>query len=121
MNKKGDLTKSNDIAQLAWANIPRKIINTQQVQVNSYIVDTLLRVKDNNKALKLAEVGLDYLDQRFAYLESIGKGLSGFDVNELQLAVDTLDRYKYIASLHGNTNLITRINNLEARYVNKYE
>ena len=121
LNKKGDLTKSNDIAQLAWANIPRKIINTQQVQVNSYIVDTLLRVKDNNKALKLAEVGLDYLDQRFAYLESIGKGLSGFDVNELQLAVDTLDRYKYIASLHGNTNLITRINNLEARYVNKYE
>lgn len=121
LSKRGDLQKAKDIATLAIANMPSKIINTQHVFNNSYVVDTLLKVKEEDKALKLANKGLDYLDQQFAYLESVGNRLEGFDVRELQLAVDTLDRYKAISEVNNNQVLIARINSLKVKYTDKYK
>lgn len=120
LNRRGDSQQSKKIVDIALANMPKKIMNTQQVQINSFVVDTLFRGKEVDKALKLANLNLDYLDQQFAYLEAVGSRLSGFDVNELHLAVDTLERYKAIADISKDKQLIARVGALENRYTNRY-
>lgn len=121
LNKRGEWKKASDIAHLALAKMPKKIVNTQQVYTNAYIVDTLLKVEEQDKAMQLANVGLDYLEQHLAYLNAIGGKLTGFDIRELQLAVDTLDRYKEISNANKNAILISRVNTLVDKYVSKYK
>lgn len=113
LNKQGDLVRAKDIADLAIANMPKKIINTQQVYANSYIVDTLLRVKDEKRALVLANRDLKFLDQHFNYLKENGNRLSGFDIREVHLVVDTLDRYKIIAESSQNKELMAGVSKLD--------
>jgi len=121
LTRAGDLAKASKIAYTALDNMPSKIISTQQVYTNAYVVDTLLRVKDDRKALYLANTGLDYLGQHLAYLDAAGDRLSGFDIRDLRLAVDTLDRYKAIASTNQNKELLARVNLMEEKYTRKYK
>jgi len=120
LGKKENIEQVRDVVQLVVKNMPSRIITTDQVQFNSYVVDTLFKVKEEEKAIQLADAGLDYLTQQFEYLKNVESQLSGFDVRELKLVADTLERYKRIASINKNDNLLKRVHALEGEFINQY-
>ncbi len=121
LNRKGKFTQAKHIADIAMNNMPQKIVNTQQAFINTFVVDTLLNIEEGDKerGIMLANTNLEYLEQQLDYLNSVKNAMSGFDIRELQLAADTLDRYRWLADKYQNRELLAKVNVIDQKNRNQ--
>ena len=115
--KSGDTNKAGNVALMAYHNMPSKVISVRHAYQNTILVDTLFKTKESNKALVLANRDLKYVEEQLNYIHHIGNKLTSFDAREVEMTVDTLNRYKRIAAEVGNKDLIAKVEAMEKKFV----
>lgn len=111
--KEEKLNEARDVALLAVQNMPKKIIDIKHVHSNAIVVDTLIKVQENEKAQELASRDIAYIESNLTYLVGKADKLTAFDRLEVDTTLDSLNRYKKIAATLGDEQLIAQVNRME--------
>lgn len=114
--REGKLEQGGQVALLANEYMPERIVNSEHAYINSIVVDTLLKTEQLERASKLADKSLDYIDEQLGYYHAVDNNLSPFDMREVNLTMQALERYKDIAITAKNKELIAKANAIEQRY-----
>ncbi len=109
------MDQSRQIALLASEHMPKKIVNPEHAYINSIVVDTLYKTKQVELASAIANKSLTYIDEKFAYYQAVDNNFSPFDMREINLNAQALQRLKAIALSVKNKELIARIEVIEHR------
>lgn len=115
--KEERLQEAKNVALLALQHMPKRIVDIHHVQSNAVVVDTLIKVKEKEKAQLIASRDIDYIESNLNYLVGKADKLTGFDRLEINTTVDSLNRYKEIANALGNEKLITQVQRIENKYL----
>ncbi|HLS39061.1 MAG TPA: hypothetical protein VK023_12405, partial [Sphingobacterium bovisgrunnientis] len=111
------IQEAKEIALLAVNHMPKQIVDIKYVHSNAVVVDTLIKVRETEKAQKLATRDIDYIESNLNYLVGKADKLTAFDRMEVNTALDSLKRYKEIVAALGDKQLIAQVSRMEERYL----
>lgn len=114
--REGKLEQGRQVALLANQHMPKKIVNPEHAYINSIVVDTLFKTDRPELARTVAEKSLTYIDENLEYYHAVDNDLSPFDMREVNLNSQALERFKTIAVAAKSKELIARIDAIERRY-----
>lgn len=114
--KEGKVEEGKQVAILAYENMPKKIVNAEHAYDNVTVVDTLFKTKEPERAVLLADKSLAYIGDQLGYYSSIGERLTSFDVRDMGLTVESLQRFKDVVTEAKNERLLAKIHSIEGRY-----
>lgn len=115
--KENRTDEAKAIALLAVQNMPNRLVDIHHVSSNTVVVDTLIKVKEQQLAERLAKQNVEFIDQHLNYLVGKMNKLTAFDRFELETTVDSLKRYKEIILELDNKPLLAQVQRMEERYL----
>lgn len=115
--KENRIQEAKEVALLAVNHMPQENVDIKHVHSNAIVVDTLIKVKEMEKAQKLATRDIAYIESNLNYLVGKADKLTAFDRMEVNTALDSLNRYKEIAAALGDKQLIAQVSRMEERYL----
>ena len=118
--KEEKLSEAKEVALLAIQNMPNRIVNIGHVNSNAVVVDTLIKTGEIKYAENIAKRDIEYIANHLQYLTGKLDKLTVFDRFELEMTVDSLNRYKEIVTVSNSKNLLAEVNKIEQKFKNYF-
>jgi hypothetical protein len=113
----GKFDKAKDLALQAYDFQPKVIKSMRQVYSNSVLLDTLVKVKEIEKAKSLASKQLKAINENLDFQYEIAKkSKMGFDPISVELGIASLERYIPSLKELGDANLLAEAKRLDKKY-----
>ncbi|WP_099370588.1 protein O-mannosyl-transferase family [Sphingobacterium sp. 1.A.5] len=113
----GKFDKAKDLALQAYDFQPKVVKSMRQVYSNSVLLDTLVKVKEVEKAKSLASKQLKAINENLDFQYEIAKkSKMGFDPISVELGIASLERYIPSLKELGDANLLAEATSLDKKY-----
>lgn len=106
--QEGKVAQAKDLALVAYQHQPKQPKNLRQSYFNTVLTDTLIRVKELDKAKEIASINIQQIDEQLHYHYAISKESQAFNPQNIQLGLAALDRYRALVNQLGDKQLIDR-------------
>ncbi len=114
--KEGKTKEGREVAILAYEKMPNKIVNAEHVYDNVAVVDTLFKTEEKERAILLANKSLTYIDEQLNYYSAVRDKLNSFDMRDVRLTVESLNRFKDVVKDARDEELLARVHSIEGCY-----
>ena len=88
----------------------------RQSYLNAILADTLVKVKELDKAKELAAKNIKAIDEKLNYQKGIMEASEGYDLYSIQLGLGALERYQAILKQIGDEGLVAEGNRVWSKY-----
>ena len=116
----GKTEQAKELLNDALENMPERIYRIMDTYSYSFIAENLYAVGENEKANALIERNVDYIDHQLAYYAAIAETKSNLEMQQIQHAMITLNRFSTAATENGQEELATRITTVFGRYETQF-
>lgn len=115
--KLGNMDKARQLALKAYEFQPKVSKSMQLSYSNVVLLDTLVKVKETDKAKMLAKKELRAIEENLNYQVAITKKTSrGYDLMSIRLGLAAIEDYLPILKELGDENLIALANDMDKKY-----
>lgn len=115
--KLGNMDKARKLALKAYEFQPKVSKSMQLSYSNVVLLDTLVKVKETDKAKMLAKKELRAIEENLNYQVAITKKTSrGYDLMSIRLGLAAIEDYLPILKELGDENLIALANDMDKKY-----
>lgn len=110
------LSEAKKLALVAYSHQPKEPKSMRQTYLNTILTDTLVRVKELDKAKEMAAKNINAIDEQLNYQLGIMKAAAPYDLYSIQLGLGALEKYQAILKDIGDASLIAEGNRVWSKY-----
>lgn len=114
--QKNKLPEAKKLALVAYEHQPKEPKTMRQTYLNAILADTLVKVKELDKAKELAAKNIKAIDEKLNYQKGIMEASEGYDLYSIQLGLGALERYQAILKQIGDEGLVAEGNRVWSKY-----
>jgi len=115
--KQGKMEKAKELALRAYDFQPKEVKSMRQTYSNAVLLDTLVKVKEIDKAKLLAGKQLKAINENLDFQLAIArKSKIGFDVLSIQLGLAALEQYIPVLKELGDEQLLVQATRMDKKY-----
>ncbi|MNG64221.1 hypothetical protein D3C79_224600 [compost metagenome] len=120
--EKGQVKQAGEVAKKAYDQLPDRVYAMSDAINYVDIIDSLYRSGQGCLAGNVVDRNLDYVSQNMEYLHQLvlDKKNLGFEWNDMQTALDSVDRYRDILLAANDSKRLARVERLRKQYQQWY-
>ena len=120
--EKGQVKQAGEVAKKAYDQLPDRVYAMSDAINYVDIIDSLYRSGQRHLAGNVVDRNLDYVSQNMEYLHQLvlDKKNLGFEWNDMQTALDSVDRYRDILLAANDSKRLARVEGLKKQYQQWY-
>ena len=118
----GQVKQAGEVAKKAYDQLPDRVYAMSDAINHVDIIDSLYRSGQQQLANNMVDRNLDYVAEQMEYLHQLvtdKKNLS-FEWNDIQIGLDSVDRYRAILLETKDTKRFARVEGMRQQYQNWY-
>src|SRR5690606_22734277 len=112
----GKTAQAKALLNNALENMPERIYRIMDAYGYSFIAENLYAVSESDKADALIDRSVDYLEQQLRYYAAIAESKPNLEMQNIQYAMFTLNRFSATATENGREELANRVTEVFNQY-----
>jgi len=120
--EKGKVKQAGEVAKKAYDQLPNRVYAMSDAINYADVIDSLYRSGQSQLAGNVVDRNLDYVAQNMEYLHQLvrDKKYLSFEWNDIQTALDSVDRYQTILLAANDGKRLERVEGLRKQYQEWY-